>query len=152
MQQLQQHTKEEFRILKSLLLTQDTHSLSISHLPKKTDNRMQGTKQRLIETSYNLVIGNLLWRTSANFEDATSLKLSPAVWTCMTQGFEILYKKAFGRPQYLFRTFNIINREHRAWKACALGNLQELQILFGCGQASPYDMTEDGANLLHVGY
>lgn len=57
----------------------------------------------------------------------------------------------FGRPQFLFRTFKVIRRDDPVWIACARGERKEVERLFGEGLASPYDMTEDGSTLLHVG-
>lgn len=134
----------------AFLAQRDTKAMPTqSPLSLRKENK-QIRKNYINETSYKLIVGTLLWITSDSSGRSTRIKFSPALWTTLSQGFEILSNRAFGGPQFLFRTFNIITRDHPAWRACAFGDVEELQRLFTQGLASPYDVNEDGGNLLFV--
>ena len=148
--QLQKTQADGFNTMKRLLAPKQSTPLEVSFHSPVANQQSKAVEGNSNETSYDLIVGTLLWITSARVGDPTRIKFTPAYWTCLSRGYELLYKKVFGGPQFLFRHFNTITREHPAWKACVYGDLHELQRLFSDGLATPYDLTDDGANFLYV--
>lgn len=108
-------------------------------------------KQKDIQKHYWILIGILIIISSSSGNAFPSLiKFHSAIWTSLNLGFEIFFPRAFGHPQFTFRTFRVISRTDEIWIACVMGDLEQMERLLANGQASPYDTTEDGATLLHV--
>ena len=140
---------QEFEVVKQLLSPRHEAGPSPSHVvaPGSRVLESKASAQR----SFWILIGTLLVASSSSRGGwPSSIKFSAGIWTSLAFGFEILLGRSFGRPQHVFRTFRVITTDDRVWHACALGELEEMERLFADGQASPYDQTDFGANLLHV--
>ena len=139
----------EFEALKQLLSPPRHLKPSSNHHVAK--NVQAARKIAGCRTDYWILIGTLLIASSSSESSYSRIiKFHSALWTSLSLGFEILLERSFGRPHYLFRSFRIISRNDPVWDACALGDLEQVDRLFAHGQASPYDSTANGANLLHV--
>ena len=111
-----------------------------------------GPGREALRSSFNLILGTLLLTLTTDGEQGQRARFSPASWMSWLWGFELIGKKVCGRPHFLFRTFNIIQRDDPIRLACACGDLEEVERLFHKGLATPYDVTSEGSTLLHVSY
>ena len=146
----QKTLENELHSIKVLLSFQQSKPLARTGQRQMKEYENESAKQAPHVTSHNILVGTLSYMIPPQAGRATKIGFSPANWTGLSRRYELLCTKAFGAPQYYFRSYNIIERDHPAWTACAFGRMDELQQIFKEGLASPFDVTEDGANLLYV--
>ena len=140
----------EFEAVKHLLSpSRDLEPFTSYQRPQNSRTTKQITRA---QKEYWILIGTILVASSSSAINYSSrVRFYSALWTWLSLGFEILLERSVGRPLCTFRTFRVITRSDAIWKACVIGDLEKMDRLFARGLASPYDSTDDGATLLHVG-
>ena len=128
--------------------TQIQASSELQQMPRG-DLRL-GPQSKAVRSSFNLLFGTVLLASSSGKEQARKARFSPAAWLSWSWGFELVASTMFGKPHFLYRTFNIVPRDSPIRIACARGDQKEVERLFSEGLATPYDVTNEGSTLLHV--
>lgn len=67
------------------------------------------------------------------------------------RAWEVTISRPPGGWDTKFRTYNVIPQDSPLFKCCTGGNLQGVQALFSSGEASPFDVDNNGLTALHVG-
>ena len=110
-------------------------------------------------TKYWLPLGTWIIRSSppANDFDTDNeyicyedYQFLPHSWI-FRRRFSIFSSLLYGNWKYLFRTCRIITETDPIYRACISRDLKHVLSLCGQGEASPFDRTENGMTLLHIG-
>ncbi|KAJ3580137.1 hypothetical protein NPX13_g417 [Xylaria arbuscula] len=73
----------------------------------------------------------------------------PRAWTKMN-GISIRRIQELGNWQYTFKTIRILESNSPIFKACATGDIQQVQRLLSTRAVTRYDVTNEGNSLLHM--
>ena len=142
------HQSQRFEAMERLLKPTPTYASATSaHVNTNED---VFSKPGVLHSSHWIFLGFLIIIYSDYGAKGKRLRILPAAYSWWLWGMDVVQTRAFGRPQFLFRTFRIISRESPIWIACALGDETEVLRLFSNRLASPHDTTEEGFTLLHM--
>ncbi|KAI1358504.1 ankyrin repeat-containing domain protein [Xylaria arbuscula] len=73
----------------------------------------------------------------------------PRAWTKMN-GISIRRIQELGNWQYTFKTIRILESNSPIFKACAIGDIQQVHRLLSTRAATRYDVSNEGNSLLHI--
>jgi hypothetical protein len=131
-------------------------SETMTPTPHIAQNRTDDHHRSYNETVFQLGIGVLVVRhasTGRGVKDSllrgTRVQFHFADWF-LRWGINIAIGRELGQVKVVMRPYHTVPTDSAIFKACALGDDQTVARLIRDGEASPFDITEQGITPLHV--